>query len=323
MGRTWVGDEIRVKKRAVQVAVLLTGWTTCQATLAQAQPGHKQGNFAEACPKLEESRRLDSQVGTMLNLALCYESLGKTATACTTWKDAAVAAEHKGQPERREFARERAELLCPRVPRATFEVAPQLGHDRIELTLNDAPLPRSQWGVPVPLDPGEYELKAAVGGLPSWSAKFHVDEQQTSSVTVPVLSRVSPPPGEESAMVALSNGRPNWSKTAGWVTGGAGLAFLGVGSAFGIAAIVNENESNADRNCVSNTCNATGASARARAKDDAKIADVAFAVGAGVLAASVVLWIVGSRDPAPGSAVFVRPSFAQSGWAVAVGEAWQ
>src|SRR5258706_15050741 len=69
------------------------------------------GKFAEACPKLEASQRLDPGVGALLNLGDCYEQYGRTASAWVEVREAASAARAGGSTDREAVARGRATAL--------------------------------------------------------------------------------------------------------------------------------------------------------------------------------------------------------------------
>src|SRR5262245_43042215 len=57
----------------------------------------EKGHHAEACPKLEESLRLDPGIGTQFNLAHCWEQIDRTASAWGLFMDVAAAAGAAGQ----------------------------------------------------------------------------------------------------------------------------------------------------------------------------------------------------------------------------------
>jgi len=85
----------------------------------------KSGHFAEACPKLEESERIDPAIGTLLYLAECYEKSGRTASAWATFREAASAAQAQGETDRTRVAAARADRLQPSLSKLTLKVVPE------------------------------------------------------------------------------------------------------------------------------------------------------------------------------------------------------
>lgn len=315
------------------LAALVVG-TTCPPASAQsedrvaaasalfdeAKAMMDKGNFVEACPKLAESDALDPQVGTLLNLALCYELSGKTGSGCAMWRRAEAAAARKLQPEREELARDRAAKVCARAPLIAIDVAPQAGRDRVEVKINDVPLPREQWNTPQPFDPGAYQLRAEGTGLRPWSSTVVVDEQHPAVVLVPVLAHESdalaPSP------TPASDGRASSRLMMGaWIAGGVGVAALGIGSAFGVAALINDDAATRGNNCVRNNCNPSGEGDRQRAIDDARVADVMLGMSTAAAATGIALWLVGAHVRQARS-VYVHPALASNAWALSVGEVW-
>jgi hypothetical protein len=283
------------------------------------------GDFADACPQLAQSEALDPQPGTLLNLATCYEGLGRTASAWLTWLRAADAAAAKGQSEREAFARYSAHQLEPRLLRVTLRVAEQPAPEHVVLTLDGATLARGEHDpatVSRPMDPGEHELGASGEGLRPWSSRFVVDEQHTF-FAVPVLEPIH---AAAVATATTPDRRAPVLVPLAWTVGGLGVAALGVGAAFGVAAIVNENTATAGGDCKpNNACNAAGTSARNRSRQDAQLADVTFAVGGGALVTAVALWLVARESPAhpsPRARVVVQPSVARGAWSLSVDGAW-
>jgi hypothetical protein len=77
----------------------------------------EQGNFGEACPKLQASYQLDPATGTLLNLGFCQESQGSAAVAYQTYQAARARAIGEGNEERLQFAAIRILALENRVVR--------------------------------------------------------------------------------------------------------------------------------------------------------------------------------------------------------------
>src|SRR5262245_46693217 len=87
--------------------------SVAEALFRDARRSMKAGDYAAACPKLAESNRLDPSPGTLLNLAICEEKIGRLATAWTKYRQLFDVL--GSSDERRRLAIERAEAIEPRI----------------------------------------------------------------------------------------------------------------------------------------------------------------------------------------------------------------
>lgn len=163
-----------------------------QALFDAARQLMAQGKHADACPKLEESQRLDPGIGTQFNLAVCYEQIGRTASAWSTFLEVAGAAKAAGQLEREKVARQRATALEPRLIRLTI-TAPEGAPADLQVKRDGAVVGRAQWGIPVPVDPGKHTIEASAAGKAPFTKTIELGRAGASeTVAIPPLAAGAP-----------------------------------------------------------------------------------------------------------------------------------
>jgi Tfp pilus assembly protein PilF len=72
------------------------------------------GDYKTACPKFEESHRIEPAVGSLINLAACLELSGQPAAACQNYREALVMLRQSGQTEREKYVVQAMQKVgCP------------------------------------------------------------------------------------------------------------------------------------------------------------------------------------------------------------------
>jgi hypothetical protein len=182
-------------------ALAQTASANARLLFREARQLMSKGKFEEACPKLEESRRLDDGMGTQFNLAHCWEKVGRTTSAWSLFLDVASAANAAGQKKRETAARQRANALEPKLTRIQIDVS----HPAPGLTVRLAgqELGKAAWGTAMAVDPGSQRLEASAPGRLTWSDEVQVSGPgQTVKVTIPTLEFEKVEPEPESPRVA-------------------------------------------------------------------------------------------------------------------------
>jgi len=288
--------------------------TAAEALFGEGKRLMDQGKFGEACPKFADSQKLDPGVGTLLNLARCYQKNGQTATAWSTYKEAAAAARNAGQAERESVARREASALEPTLPKLTIAVSSDAAAlPNIEVRLDGASLPRGLWGVAAPVDPGEHLIEARASNKKSFSRKTQVVAKSSVTVTIPALSdgsgsdvaavseaHESAPAGESTSPAPTTHGKSSQG-VIGLVVAGAGVVAIAAGSAMALSAKSSYDGVPADQ-CDPSGCNDVGFDTRQNARDKAGVATIVFGIGAAAVVGGGVIWLTAPSSSKTGSA---------------------
>jgi len=270
--------------------------TMAQSLFDDARRLMSEGNYKAACPKLEESNRLDPSGGTLLNLALCREQEGKLATAWTHFKQALSAAKRDDRADRIQAAEEHLAALEVRVPSITVVVAEPRADQ--EVWVDGASVGRSAWGTRMSLDPGKHEVSSRAPGTPTWSQSLELDPGSNVRLEVPPFAAgasdgapAGPKPEDKPHEAAASGG----SSTLGWVIAGTGVVALGVGSVFGARAISKQNQSE-DECPTPKTCSPDGVAYGNQANTAAWVANIGIGLGLVGVATGTYLILTSSKS---------------------------
>jgi hypothetical protein len=309
-----------------------------QALFDEAKLLIRKGDWAAACPKLAESERLDPGVGTLLNLAECYDHVGRTARAWATFREAEAMALHQGQSERSRWAAARAKQLEGKLVRLTIDVPDAARVAGLEVSRDHEVQAAAVWGVAVPIDPGDHVIEARAPGYKPFlmhvvAARDPVVVQvppleaepapAPTPTPPPVVEAPAPPPVSPPApalpLEPVLPSRPPATlagapvdggpmRTSGFVLGGVGLAGIGVGSLLGVFAIDRDNAARS-AGCGPTTCPTQGGvDLTHQAGTFATAANATFLVSAVLLGTGILFVVVAPRSaPARAARALLSP----------------
>ncbi len=267
-----------------------------------------EGKVEEACPLFERSQSLDPAVGTLLNLADCYERAGRLASAWTTYTSAVTAARTRGQQERAEHATARAEALRPKL--ATLKITVPAG-SRVQglvVRRDGAMVEPAAYDIALPVDAGTRRIEVTAPGCETWSTTVTVtDGAKGLEVVVPALRAELAPQAGEANGAPTSTDAPKGQAAApgadatkephsSWLASPSGLMAIGGVVALGASGYFTWHalslKSDSLDHCPTsdNLCDARGVSLRNDARAAGNWATVTGLVGGALLGGALVVY---------------------------------
>jgi hypothetical protein len=174
-----------------------------------------------ACAKFEESLKFNAQaIGTLLNVALCDEKLGRYASAVAKFTEARDRASEQGMSVHLKAAEEHIAALADKVPHVTIKFSvPPLPETTI--VIDEQVLPFDAIANH-PIDPGEHAVTVSAPGHLPFKTRITLAAGETKDVAIPTLAR----------SVTVKSSR----RTIGKIVTATGVAAFGAGVVIGIVA---------------------------------------------------------------------------------------
>jgi len=237
-------------------------------------------NLLQACAKFDESLRINpAAIGTLMNVALCDEKLGRIASAVARFSAARDRAKEQGLAEHLKVAEQHIAALAPYVPHLTIKLVEVLPDTKV--SIDDTLVSLAQLG-DVAIDPGERVIVVSAPARLSFHAKLVVGRDEHRELVVPALSR----------SVTVHSSR----RRIGQLVTIAGAAVLGSGIGIGLyARHVYHQQVDPGGPCHDGLCTADGQTETERARTLGNFGTAVGAAGAAATLVGLYLWY---RSPA-------------------------
>ncbi len=258
----------------------------------------EEGEHEAACGKFEASQKLDPQLGTLLNLGICFEKVDRIASAWSTFKQLATLAERAGQTKRATYAAQRVELLEGKLSHLTLTVTTSV--EGQEVLLDDHVIDPAAYGTKLAVDHGMRSIQVRAPGYVPWASSVNIPPNETIDLVVPALQPeprpepASPPVPSIPPVVLPAPSPPSappepsglWPWIYGaYALGGAGLVVGGITGGLALSEA-------GGLDCPNAVCSQAQADTLDAATTLANVSNAMFAIGAAGAVTGTVMLIV-------------------------------
>jgi hypothetical protein len=245
----------------------------------------ESSNLREACNKFAESLHYNpAAIGTLLNVALCDEKLGRVASAVAKFTEARDRAREQDLPVHVRAAEDHLAGLAPQVPHLAIRLTQQLPETKI--LVDDRVVAADALG-DIPIDPGEHVVVVSAPDRLPHRTTIAIAPAERKAIVIPALVR--------SVTVTSS-----WRRIGQIATITGSAAF---GTSIGLALYGRHmyGQQFDQKHCGTNqsggtSCDTTGQPRVDKARTYGNVATVVGGIGLAVAAAGAVVWYLAPRS---------------------------
>jgi hypothetical protein len=269
-------------------------------------------DYKLASTYFEQSYQLDPGLGTLLNLAVCEEKLGKLRVALAHLHVAREIAELADR--RRPLVEHRIAQLEARLPRLTVRRSSTIDAS-VTLSLDELPLAASEIATTIRIDPGRHVLDCEGPHGERCTTVFTVSEGEEIEQIAVVTHRSVASPAPPTTIVVAAAPPPNAPpvstaqerRSVAYAVGGFGLATLVVGAIAGVGVL--RQKGIVDSHCDERGCDAEGFAAAEKGSTLSAISTAATVIGVAGIGASAFLFLSAPTSQRAGVSLAVGGSF--------------
>lgn len=176
----------------VMMMVVAAGLSEADSFFQKAREAMAAKRYADACGLFEKSHAAEPALGTLLNLADCYEKKGMPATAWVKFNEAAAWASRNKEAARETFATKRAGALKPGLQYLVVKLSKVPAGTR--LSGDDGVSVDVVGPLSVPMNPGPKRFTIAAPGCVAQEHSFDFNKPGSSQVWDLTLVPSAPEP---------------------------------------------------------------------------------------------------------------------------------